>query len=59
VLHHLDEEAAANKVEKALEAIYAERNCLTRDVGAACGTPQFADAVLKRPWNPPEREPGG
>jgi isocitrate dehydrogenase (NAD+) len=46
MLHHLDEEAAANKVQKALEAVYAERKCLTRDVGGTCGTTQFADAVL-------------
>jgi isocitrate dehydrogenase (NAD+) len=47
MLHHLDEEAAATKVQKALEAVYAERKCLTRDVGGTCGTTQFADAVLK------------
>ena len=46
MLHHIDEEAAANRVQKALEKVYAERKCLTRDVGGTCGTTQFADAVL-------------
>src|SRR4051812_1978185 len=46
MLHHLDESAAAAKVQKALEAVYTERKCLTRDVGGTCGTTQFADAIL-------------
>src|SRR5437763_2034693 len=46
MLHHLNEEAAANRVQKALETVYTERKCLTRDVGGTCGTTQFADAVL-------------
>ena len=35
MLHHLDEAAAADKVQKALETVYAERKMLTRDVGGA------------------------
>ncbi len=46
MLRHLDEEAAADKVQKALETVYAERKTLTRDVGGHAGTSQFADAVL-------------
>ncbi len=46
MLRHLDEEAAADKVQKALETVYAERKTLTRDVGGTAGTSQFADAVL-------------
>src|SRR3569833_2904970 len=46
MLHHLDESEAAAKIQKALETVYAERKCLTRDVGGTCGTTQFADAVL-------------
>jgi isocitrate dehydrogenase (NAD+) len=46
MLRHLDEAAAADKVQKALEAVYAERKTLTRDVGGTAGTSQFADAVL-------------
>jgi isocitrate dehydrogenase (NAD+) len=47
MLRHLDEEAAANKAQKAMETVYAERKTLTRDVGGAAGTTQFTDAVLK------------
>ena len=46
MLRHLDEMAAADKVQAALEAVYAERKTLTRDVGGRAGTTQFADAVL-------------
>jgi isocitrate dehydrogenase (NAD+) len=46
MLRHLDEEAAADKVQRALETVYAERKTLTRDVGGTAGTSQFADAVL-------------
>ena len=46
MLRHLDEPAAAGKVQKALETVYAERKTLTRDVGGTAGTTQFADAVL-------------
>jgi isocitrate dehydrogenase (NAD+) len=46
MLRHLDEMAAADKVQKALKAVYAERKTLTRDVGGTAGTTQFADAVL-------------
>jgi isocitrate dehydrogenase (NAD+) len=46
MLRHLDEAAAADKVHKAIETVYAERKTLTRDVGGTAGTTQFADAVL-------------
>jgi isocitrate dehydrogenase (NAD+) len=46
MLRHLDEPAAADKVQKALETVYAERKTLTRDVGGVAGTTQFADGVL-------------
>jgi isocitrate dehydrogenase (NAD+) len=46
MLRHLDESAAADKVQKALEKVYAGRKTLTRDVGGTAGTTQFADAVL-------------
>ena len=46
MLRHLDEQAAAEKVQSALEAVYAGRKTLTRDVGGTAGTSQFADAVL-------------
>jgi len=46
MLRHLDEMAAAEKVQSALESVYAERKTLTRDVGGVAGTTQFTDAVL-------------
>ena len=46
MLHHLDEEAAAVRVQKALETVYSEGKTLTRDVGGTASTTQFADAVL-------------
>jgi len=46
MLRHLDEEAAADMVHKALETVYAEGKTLTRDVGGHAGTSEFADAVL-------------
>jgi isocitrate dehydrogenase (NAD+) len=46
MLRHLDESAAADRVHKAMEAVYTERKTLTRDVGGTAGTTQFADAVL-------------
>jgi isocitrate dehydrogenase (NAD+) len=46
MLRHLDEMEAADKVQKALEAVYSERKTLTRDVGGVAGTTKFADAVL-------------
>src|SRR5579863_8304870 len=41
MLHHIGEEAAANKIQKALETVYIERKTLTRDVGGTAGTTQF------------------
>jgi isocitrate dehydrogenase (NAD+) len=46
MLRHLDEEATADRIQHALEAVYVERKALTRDVGGTAGTTQFADAVL-------------
>ena len=46
MLRRLDEAAAADKAQKALETVYAERKSLTRDVGGTAGTTQFPGAVL-------------
>ena len=46
MLRHLDETAAADKAQKALETVYGERRSLTRDVGGTAGTTQFTEAVL-------------
>jgi isocitrate dehydrogenase (NAD+) len=47
MLHHLDEMATADTVQKALDKVYVEGKMLTRDVGGTCGTKAFTDAVLK------------
>jgi len=46
MLHHLGEAATAEKVQSALEKVYAEGKTLTRDVGGTSGTRAFADAVI-------------
>jgi isocitrate dehydrogenase (NAD+) len=46
MLRHLDETAAADRLQKALETVYGERKTLTRDVGGTAGTSKFADAVI-------------
>jgi len=46
MLRHLDEMAAAEKVQKALERFMLSARP-HRDVGGTAGTTQFADAVLE------------
>ncbi len=46
MLRHLDEDAVADRIQQALEAVYAEAKTLTRDVGGSAGTRAFADAVI-------------
>jgi isocitrate dehydrogenase (NAD+) len=46
MLHHIDEAETANKVQAALEKVYAEGKTLTRDVGGTSGTKAFTDAVI-------------
>jgi isocitrate dehydrogenase (NAD+) len=46
MLHHLEESATADLIQKALEAVYAEGKSTTRDVGGTSGTTAFADAVV-------------
>jgi len=48
MLHHINEDAAADKVQAALEAVYTEGKTLTRDVGGTAGTKAFADAVIAK-----------
>jgi isocitrate dehydrogenase (NAD+) len=54
MLRHIDEDAAADKVQAALEKIYVEKKTLTRDVGGTSGTRAFADAVIKALGKPPD-----
>jgi isocitrate dehydrogenase (NAD+) len=46
MLRYLDETAAADKAQKALETVYGARKTLTRDVGGTAGTTQFTEAML-------------
>jgi len=46
MLHHLGESATAEKIQTALEKVYAEGKTLTRDVGGTSGTRAFAAAVI-------------
>jgi isocitrate dehydrogenase (NAD+) len=46
MLHHIDEPAAASKIQAALEKVYAEAKTLTRDVGGTTGTRAFGEAVI-------------
>jgi isocitrate dehydrogenase (NAD+) len=46
MLRHLDEFAAADRVQRALESVYTARQSLTRDVGGSAGTSEFTDALL-------------
>ncbi len=46
MLWHLNEDAAAERAQMALEKTYTEKKTLTRDVGGTAGTREFADAVV-------------
>jgi len=48
MLAHIGEREAAIRMQKAIEAVYAEGRHLTRDVGGSAGTPEFTDAVLAK-----------
>jgi isocitrate dehydrogenase (NAD+) len=47
MLHHINEKAAAERVQTAIERVYRTGKVLTRDVGGTAGTKAFADAVLE------------
>lgn len=47
MLRHLGEGAAADRLQKAVMATYAEGAHLTRDVGGSASTEEFTDAVIR------------
>ncbi len=47
MLRHLREPDAANRLQAAIEAVYAEGSALTGDVGGSATTSQFTDAVVR------------
>jgi isocitrate dehydrogenase (NAD+) len=46
MLRHINERAAANRIQAAMEAVYTDKKTLTRDVGGSSGTRAFGDAVI-------------
>jgi isocitrate dehydrogenase (NAD+) len=46
MLNHIEERAAAEKIETAMLKVFAEGKVRTRDVGGAASTDQFADAII-------------
>ncbi|MGA2595528.1 MAG: isocitrate/isopropylmalate family dehydrogenase [Bryobacteraceae bacterium] len=47
MLVHLGETDAAQRLKRAVEAVYAEGQHVTRDIGGTASTKQFTDAVIK------------
>ncbi len=47
MLRHIDERAAAKKIEKAMLAVFVEGKVRTRDIGGTAKTAEFADAIIK------------
>jgi len=48
MLDHVKEPAAAARLQKAVEAVYAEGKHLTPDVGGKANTKEFTDAVIAK-----------
>jgi isocitrate dehydrogenase (NAD+) len=47
MLHHIGEQAAAQRIEDALVSVYQRREVLTADLGGSATTDVFADAVCR------------
>lgn len=48
MLRHLGEREAADKIEKAMLAVYADGKVRTKDLGGTAKTAEFADAVIAK-----------
>ena len=48
LLNHIGENAAAERLNRAVHDVYADGKSLTRDVGGSASTSQFTDAVIRR-----------
>ena len=48
MLHHLHEDATADRIRDAYNAVLAEGKTLTRDLGGTAGTKEFTDAVIAK-----------
>jgi isocitrate/isopropylmalate dehydrogenase len=47
MLHHLGEGKAAGCIQAALEKVFTVRRLFTPDLGGACTTREFAEAVIR------------
>jgi isocitrate dehydrogenase (NAD+) len=47
MLRHFGEQAASDKIRRAVEIVYGEKTHITRDMGGTAGTSEFADAVIE------------
>src|SRR5262249_27824256 len=48
MLRHIDERAAADKIETAMLSVYREGKVRTRDIGGSSSTNEFADAIVTK-----------
>ncbi|MEZ5356229.1 MAG: isocitrate/isopropylmalate family dehydrogenase [Bryobacteraceae bacterium] len=48
MLRHIQEVSAADRLQRAIEATYADGSSLTGDVGGSASTMEFADAVIAK-----------
>ena len=48
MLHHTHEDATADRIERAYNAVLSEGRTLTRDLGGSAGTNEFADAIIAK-----------
>ncbi|HEX5703259.1 MAG TPA: isocitrate dehydrogenase (NAD(+)) [Pyrinomonadaceae bacterium] len=48
MLRHIEERAAAEKIERAMLAVFEEGKVRTRDVGGSASTNEFADAIIAK-----------
>jgi isocitrate dehydrogenase (NAD+) len=46
MLHHIGETGTADRIQRALDDVYANGTTLTRDVGGTAGTRAFTEAML-------------
>ena len=56
MLRHLNERAAADKIENAILAVFAEGKVRTRDIGGTSRTSEFTQAVIEKMNNQPKND---
>jgi isocitrate dehydrogenase (NAD+) len=48
MLRYIDERDAADRIERAMLAVYEEGKVRTRDIGGTAKTAEFADAIIQK-----------